>query len=73
MDRIGEAYERPTVLMFGIAYPAGVPGRLLAVGKQGGLAVVLSSNIPDEPQCVLLKFARRRGLGAVLARTSLTT
>lgn len=52
------------VLLSGIAYPASVPGKLLAAWKHGALDVVLSSYILDELRHVLPKLAHRHGLGA---------
>jgi putative PIN family toxin of toxin-antitoxin system len=52
------------VLLSGIAYPASVPGKLLAAWKHGALDVVLSSYILDELRRVLPKLAHRHGLGA---------
>ena len=52
------------VLLSGIAYPASVPGKLMAAWKHGALDVVLSDYILDELRPVLPKLAHRHGLGA---------
>lgn len=52
------------VLLSGIAYPASVPGKLIAAWRHGALDVVLSSYILDELRRVLPKLAHRHGLGA---------
>jgi uncharacterized protein len=44
------------VLVSGIAYPASVPGRILAAWRQGALDVVLSHYILDELARVLPRF-----------------
>jgi uncharacterized protein len=41
------------VIVSGVAYPNGVPGKLLALWRAGGLAVVLSAYILDEIASVL--------------------
>lgn len=51
------------VLLSGIAYPASVPGKLIAAWKHGALDVVLSAYILDELRRVLPKLAHRHGLG----------
>lgn len=51
------------VLLSGIAYPASVPGKLIAAWRHGALEVVLSSYILDELRRVLPKLAHRHGLG----------
>ena len=48
------------VLVSGLAYPAGVPGRILGAWKQGGLDVVLSRYILDEMVRVLPKLSRNK-------------
>jgi putative PIN family toxin of toxin-antitoxin system len=52
------------VLLFGIAVPASVPGKLMAAWKHGALEVVLSDYILDELRRVLPKLAHRHGLNA---------
>lgn len=51
------------VLLSGIAYPASVPGKLLAAWRHGALEIVLSPYILDELRRVLPKLAHRHGLG----------
>ena len=46
------------VLVSGLAYPASVPGRILAAWQQGGLDVVLSRYILDEMIRVLPRLSR---------------
>lgn len=52
------------VLLSGIAYPASVPGKLIAAWKRGALDIVLSAYILDELRRVLPKLAHRHGLSA---------
>jgi putative PIN family toxin of toxin-antitoxin system len=52
------------VLLSGIAYPASVPGKLIATWRHGGLEVVLSDYILGELQRVLPRLAHRHGLSA---------
>ena len=52
------------VLLSGIAYPASVPGQILAAWRHGSLEVVLSVYILDELRRVLPKLAHRHGLSA---------
>ena len=52
------------VLLSGIAYPASVPGKLLAAWRHGSLDVVLSAFILDEVRRVLPKLAYRHQLSA---------
>jgi len=52
------------VLLSGIAYPASVPGKLIAAWRHGALDVVLSDYILDELRRVLPRLAHRHGLGA---------
>ncbi len=52
------------VLLSGIAYPASVPGKLIAAWRHGALEIVLSLYILDELRRVLPKLAHRHGLGA---------
>ncbi|RAU20162.1 putative toxin-antitoxin system toxin component, PIN family [Paramagnetospirillum kuznetsovii] len=47
------------VLVSGIAYPGGVPGRIVAAWRQGGLVVVLSRYILDELARVLPRLNHR--------------
>jgi putative PIN family toxin of toxin-antitoxin system len=51
------------VLLSGIAYPASVPGKLIAAWRHGALDIVLSTYILDELRRVLPKLAHRHGLG----------
>lgn len=46
------------VLVSGLAYPANIPGRLLAAWRQGSLQVVLSRYILDEMIRVLPRLPR---------------
>lgn len=46
------------VLVSGLAYPGGVPGRIVAAWREGGLEVVLSRYILDEMQRVLPRLPR---------------
>lgn len=46
------------VLISGLAYPAGNPGRILAAWRQGGLKLVLSRYILDEMVRVLPRLQR---------------
>ena len=46
------------VLVSGLAYPASIPGQILAVWRQGGVHVVLSRYILDETARVLPRLAR---------------
>jgi len=48
------------VLVSGLAYPASVPGRIVAAWRQGGLEVVLSRYIIDELARVLPRLPRVR-------------
>jgi len=52
------------VLLSGIAYPASVPGQILAAWRHGSLEVVLSLFILDELRRVLPRLAHRHGLSA---------
>ena len=52
------------VLLSGIAYPASVPGKLIAAWRHGVLEVVLSDYILDELRRVLPKLTHRHGLSA---------
>lgn len=53
------------VLLSGLACPSSVPGRILAVWRQGTLDVVLSAYILDELRRVLPRLEHRHGLSAV--------
>lgn len=46
------------VLVSGLAYPASIPGRIVALWRQGGLDVVLSRYILDETARVLPRLSR---------------
>lgn len=48
------------VLVSGLAYPGSVPGRIVAVWRQGGLDVALSHHILDETARVLPRLPRIR-------------
>lgn len=50
------------VLLSGIAYPASVPGRILAAWRHGSVEVLLSAYILDELRRVLPRLAHRHGL-----------
>lgn len=50
------------VLISGIAYPASVPGRILAAWRHGSVEAVLSDYILDELRRVLPRLAHRHGL-----------
>ncbi|MFN3398272.1 MAG: putative toxin-antitoxin system toxin component, PIN family [Sulfurimicrobium sp.] len=50
------------VLLSGIAYPASVPGKILAAWRHGSVDVLLSAYILDELQRVLSRLAHRHGL-----------
>ena len=52
------------VLLSGIAYPASVPGKIVAAWKHGALEVVLSAFILDELSRVLPRLTHRHGLSA---------
>jgi len=52
------------VLLSGIAYPASVPGQILAAWRHGSLEVVLLLFILDELRRVLPRLAHRHGLSA---------
>lgn len=52
------------VLLSGIAYPASVPGKILAAWRHGSIEVFLSAYILDELRRVLPRLAHRRGLNA---------
>ena len=50
------------VLLSGIAYPAGVPGKILAAWRHGSVEVLLSAYILDELRRVLPRLTHRHGL-----------
>ncbi len=50
------------VLLSGIAYPASVPGKILAAWRHGSVDVLLSAYILDELRRVLPRLANRHGL-----------
>lgn len=52
------------VLLSGIAYPASVPGKILAAWRHGSIEVLLSDYILSELRRVLPKLAHRHGLSA---------
>ena len=52
------------VLLSGLAYPASVPGRIVAAWRAGSLEVVLSEVILDELRRVLPRLQARHGLSA---------
>lgn len=53
------------VLLSGIAYPASVPGKIMAAWRHGSVAVLLSVYILDELRRVLPRLAQRHGLTSV--------
>jgi putative PIN family toxin of toxin-antitoxin system len=52
------------VLLSGIAYPASVPGKILAAWRHGSVEVLLSDYILDGLRRVLPRLAHRHGLSA---------
>jgi len=50
------------VLLSGIAYPASVPGKILAAWRHGSVDVLLSAHILEELRRVLPRLAHRHGL-----------
>jgi putative PIN family toxin of toxin-antitoxin system len=52
------------VLLSGIAYPASVPGKILAAWRHGSVDVLLSAYILDELRRVLPRLAYRHGLSS---------
>lgn len=50
------------VLLSGIAYPASMPGKILAAWRHGSVEVLLSVFILDELRRVLPRLAHRHGL-----------
>ncbi|PKM14942.1 MAG: putative toxin-antitoxin system toxin component, PIN family [Gammaproteobacteria bacterium HGW-Gammaproteobacteria-2] len=52
------------VLLSGLAYPASVPGKILAAWRHGSVEVLLSPYILDELRRVLPKLTHRHGLSS---------
>ena len=52
------------VLLSGIAYPASVPGKIIAAWRHGSVDVLLSAYILEKLRQVLPKLAHRHGLTA---------
>jgi putative PIN family toxin of toxin-antitoxin system len=52
------------VLLSGIAYPASMPGKILAAWRNGSVEVLLSAYILDELRRVLPRLTHRHGLTA---------
>lgn len=52
------------VLLSGIAYPASVPGRIMAAWRHGSVDVLLFAYILDELRRVLPRLTQRHGLTA---------
>ena len=50
------------VLLSGIAYPASIPGKIMAAWRHGSVDVLLSAYILDELRRVLPRLAHRHGL-----------
>ena len=50
------------VLLSGIAYPAGVPGKIIAAWRHGSIDVLLSQYILEELRRVMPRLAHRHGL-----------
>lgn len=50
------------VLLSGIAYPASVPGKILAAWRHGSVEVLLCTHILDELRRVLPRLKQRHGL-----------
>ena len=50
------------VLLSGIAYPASIPGKIMAAWRHGSVEVVLSNFILDELRRVLPRLQSRHGL-----------
>jgi putative PIN family toxin of toxin-antitoxin system len=50
------------VLLSGIAYPASIPGKIVAAWRHGSVEVILSSFILDEHRRVLPRLTSRHGL-----------
>lgn len=52
------------VLLSGIAYPASIPGRIIAAWRHGSVEVLLSAYILNELRRVLPRLAKRHGLSS---------
>lgn len=52
------------VLLSGIAYPASIPGKIIAAWRHGSVDIVLSGFILDELRRVLPRLANRHALSA---------
>lgn len=52
------------VLLSGIAYPASVPGKILAAWRHGSVEVLLCAYIIDELRRVLPRLRKRHGLSS---------
>ncbi len=52
------------VLLSGIAYPASVPGKILAAWRHGSVDVLLCTHILDELRRVLPRLKQRHGLSS---------
>lgn len=52
------------VLLSGIAYPASVPGKILAAWRHGSVEVLLCTHILDELRRVLPRLRQRHGLSS---------
>lgn len=50
------------MLLSGIAYPASIPGKILAAWRNGSVEVLLSDYVLDELRRVLPRLAHRHGL-----------
>jgi len=50
------------VLLSGIAYPASIPGKIMAAWRHGSVEVILSAFILDELRRVLPRLTSRHGL-----------
>jgi predicted nucleic acid-binding protein len=61
------------VLLSDIAYPASLPGKILAAWRHGSLEVMLSAYILDELRRVLPRLARRHGLTSAERSTTWST
>lgn len=53
-----------TALLSGIAYPASVPGKILAAWRHGSVDVLLSTYILEELRRVLPRLTHRHGLSS---------
>jgi predicted nucleic acid-binding protein len=61
VSRLGVLLDT-NVLLAGLAYPASIPGRLLAAWRFGALEVVLSEFILEELRRTLPRLRHRHGL-----------